>query len=98
MKLTKKEIQAIEKLGWSVEQDEDGYILENYSPCGGDMVIDGVKTKEEIIDYCNGFDPEEEFDCWYGAKNGEPTSPGELWEDCLAKEEMYQALKELLDK
>ena len=97
MKLTKKDIKAIEKLGWSVQITEDGYCLENYSPCGGDMVIE-EKTKEDIIEYCKNFDAEEEFNVWYGAHNGEPSCPGDLWEDCLNMEEMYTQLKETLEK
>lgn len=93
MKLTKKDIKQIENLGQSVEETEDGYCLENYSPAGGDMVIEtNTKDKEEIIDYCDRYDAEEEFDVWYGAKNGEPSSPGELWEDCLAKGKMFEKL------
>lgn len=97
MKLTKKEIKAIEDLGWSVEKTEDGYCLENWSPAGGDMVIE-EKTKEGIIEYCENYDAEEEFNCWWGAKRGEPTTPSELWEDCLEKGKMYDALKEVLTK
>lgn len=98
-KLTKKDIKAIEELGWSVEKGDDGcYCLENYSPAGGDMVIEGVKTKEEIIDSCDNYDAEDEFNCWYGVKNGEPSSPGDLWQDCLAKGEMYDKLKEVLER
>ena len=96
-KLTKKDIKAIEELGWSVEKTDNGYCLENYSPCGGDMVIE-VKTKEEIIERCESFDPEDEFKVWYGANNGESSCPGDLWQDCLDMEEMYDKLKEVLDK
>ena len=97
-KLTKKDIKLIEGLGWSFQQYEDGsYCLENYSPAGCDMVIE-AENREEIIDYCKNFDPEEEFNVWYGAHNGEPSCPGDLWQDCLDMEEMYQALKNLLTK
>ena len=95
MKLTKKDIKAIEDLGWSFKQTKDGYFLENYSPAGGDMVIE-VETKEEIIEYCENYDAEEEFDVWYGVHRGEPTRPSELWDDCLEKGKMYDALKEAL--
>ena len=61
------------------------------------MIIEGIKTKEEIIDRCS-FDPEEEFKVWYGACRGEPSNPGELWEDCVAMERMYQALEDLLTR
>ena len=91
MKLTKKDIKAIEDLDWSVEKTGNGYVLENYSPCGGDMVIE-AKTKEEIIDYCDTYDAEEEFKVWYGANNGEPSNPGELWQDCVDKGHMYEDL------
>lgn len=97
MKLTKKDIKTIEELGWSVEQTDNGYCLTNYSPAGGEMNIE-AKTKEEIIDSCNNYDAEDEFNCWYGANNGEPSSPGDLWQDCLAKGEMYDKLKEVLER
>lgn len=93
MKLTKKEIKQIENLGWSVKETEDGYFLENYSPAGGDMVVEtNSKDKEEIINYCDTYDADEEFDIWYGVHRGEPTIPSELWEDCLAKGKMFEEL------
>lgn len=96
-KLTKKDIKAIEELGWSVKVHKDGtYFLENYSPCGGDMVIEDVASKEEIIENCENYDADEEFNCWYGIKRGEPQIPSDLWQDCLAKGEMYDKLAELL--
>lgn len=95
MKLTKKNIKALEKLGWSVKTTDDGYCLENYSPCGGHMVIE-AKSKEDIIQYCEYYDAEEEFNCWWGAKRGEPSTPSELWKDCLEKGKMYDAVKEAL--
>lgn len=95
-KLTKKDIKSIEGLGWSVKKTENGYYLENYSPCGGDMIIE-EPDKEGIISYCENFDLEEEFSVWYGAHNGEPECPGDLWQDCLDMEEMYQKLKEVLE-
>lgn len=99
MKLTKKDIKAIEELGWSIHIHNDGaYFLENYSPAGCDMVIEDVASKEEIIERCESFDPEEEFNVWYGAHNGEPECPGDLWQDCLDMEEMYDKLKEVLDE
>ena len=95
MKLTKKDIKNIEKLGWSVKQTKDGYCLENWSPAGGDMIIE-ESDKEGIIHYCEYYDPEEEFNVWWGAKRGEPSTPSELWQDCLDKGEMYDKLKEAL--
>ena len=98
-KLTKKDIKAIEELGWGVDKDDyDCYTLENWSPSGGDMVIENIKSKEDIIEYCEHYDAEDEFNCWYGANNGEPSCPGDLWQDCLDKGEMYQALKDVLTK
>lgn len=97
MKLTKKDIMAIEELGWSVHKTSNGYCLENYSPEGGDMVIE-EQDKEGIINYCDNYDAEEEFEVWYGAHNGEPLNPGELWQDCLDKGEMYDKLKEVLEQ
>jgi hypothetical protein len=98
-KLNKKQIKAIETAGWSIEKGDDGcYCLENYSPAGGEMVIEGVNSAETIIEYCENFDPEEEFNVWYGAHNGEPQSPGDLWEDCLAMGRMYSQLQDLIER
>lgn len=97
-KLTKKDIKAIQELGWGVEKTSDGgYCLENWSPSGGDMVIE-TDSKEGIIEYCDNYDAEDEFNCWYGANNGEPSCPGDLWEDCLAKGDMYDKLKDVLTR
>lgn len=96
-KLTKKEIKAIEELGWSVEKTDDGYCLENYSPCGCDMCVE-IESKEALIEYCENFDAEEEFNVWYGANRGEPSCPGDLWQDCLDMQEMYDNLKEALER
>lgn len=96
-KLTKKDIKDIEELGWSVEKTDDGYCLETYSNCGGDMVIE-AKTKEEIITQCENYDEEEEFRVWYGTNNGEPSNPKHLWDDCLDKGEKYEQLKEVLQR
>lgn len=95
MKLSKKDIKKIEGLGWSVEVTDYGYCLENFSPAGGDMVVE-AKNKEDIISYCENFDEEEEFKVWYGANNGEPSNPGDLWEDCKAMREIYEELKDAL--
>ena len=95
MKLTKKDIKAIENLGWSVEKSGSVYWLTNYSPADGDMGFE-AQTKEEIIKFCDNYDPDEEFKVWYGANRGEPGSPGDLWEDCEAKGKMYQALADVL--
>ena len=97
MKLTQKDIKAIENVGWSVKKTEDGYCLENWSPAGGDMVIE-AKDKEGIIRYCEYYDAEEEFNVWYNARRGEPILPGDLWQDCLEKGEMYDALKKALEE
>lgn len=95
MELTKEDIQKIEDLGWCVEKTEYGYSLRNYSPSDGDMSFD-AQSKEDIISYCENFDPEEEFDLWYGVHRGEPTSPSELWRDCMDKQEMYEQLANIL--
>lgn len=97
MKLTKTDIKAIEKLGWSVQETENGYCLENWSDAGCDMIIRG-ETKEYIINSCKCYDAEETFRLWYGANNGEPSNPGRLWEDCLQQGEMYDALLKVLEK
>lgn len=97
MKITKKIIKAIESLHWSVRKSDDGtYTLENFSPAGGDMVIEGVRTTEDIIEYCDNFDPDEEFDLWYGANRGEPSTPRELLRDCEAQAQMYDELDNVL--
>ena len=96
MKLTKKDIKKIEDLGWSVEVHKDGsYCLENFSPAGGDMIIE-EDSKEDIITHCENFDADEEFDLWYGANRGEPSTPSELLRDCEEQAKMYEQLAEAL--
>lgn len=96
MKLTKKEIKAIEDLGWSVRNTDYGYCLENYSPAGEDLVIE-EQNKEGIIHYCEYYDEDEHFDVWYGANRGEPSSPSELIKDCIAIGEMLEELRKVLE-
>lgn len=96
MKLTLRDIEKIEDLGWSVKKHEDGlYTLETWSPAGEDMIIEEY-SKEDIIHSCECYDVDEHFDLWYGANRGEPSRPSDLLRDCEEQAKMYEELAEVL--
>ena len=51
---------------------------------------------EDLITACENFDVDEHFELWYGANNGEPSTPRLLLQDCEAQAKMYEALAEAL--
>lgn len=99
MKITKiKEIA--ERLGWEVDERDDGTVeLRNYSPAGEDISFT-VNTKEaakEIYEYYDGFDVDEHIEMWIEArKSGVPGVPStrQLVQDA---EDISEMLKELAD-
>lgn len=99
-KLTKKQIAKIEDIGWNVDVGEDGYYtLQSWSPADGEMNI-YAKSVEEIIDQCENYDVDEEFNIYWEAKHngfrGVPSTPTALYNDCVAKGEMYEELARVL--
>ena len=88
-------IEAIESLGWSVEQDEDYITIEQYSPSGEDLceTFDYnkplVEQAESLYDY---FNPDEHAVMWFGQGKGEPGGLQELLDDAVAISHMYYDL------
>ena len=57
-------------------------------------------TKQEIkdiINECENYDIDEHFNLWYGANNGEPSSPRALLENCESIGETLDELRLALD-
>lgn len=97
-KLTKKEIQRIEKeTSFSVSEYDDYYSFGWYSNAGEDFSFEIQKGKreeiiQEIKDYAFEFNPEEHASLWYGANRGEPSSLRVLLNDA---DEIAEKLDEL---
>ena len=98
MKLTKKMIAEIEaKTSCGVSDYEDYYEIYVDNSCGEDFSFEinkGEDEIEDIISYCNDFDPAEHFSVWWGANRGEPQDPRTLIDNC---EEIGEHLTQLAD-
>jgi len=96
MKLTKKLIEKIEsQTNCSVRDEGDYWIIYVDNSAGEDYFEEIQKGKEEVeelLHNCDNFDPEDHFSLWYGAHNGEPQCPGDLWNNCV---EIAESLDEL---
>ena len=75
--------RALEKNGFTVEKQSDGWDISQFTPAGEDWHI----FLDKLVDfesYVEGFDAEEEFCNWVEARRagvaGVP-SPSELWKD-----------------
>lgn len=97
MKITKiKEIA--ERLGWKVEECDDGTVeFRKYSPAGEDFsfTVNAKEAAKEIYEYYDGFDVDEHIEMWIEArKSGVPGVPStrELVQDA---EDISEMLKEL---
>lgn len=88
-------VEAIESLGWSVEQDDIYFTIEQWSPAGEDIceTFDYeepiVKQAQNIYDY---FNPDEHAVEWFGQGRGEPSGLRELLDDADAINHMYYEL------
>ena len=87
MKLTKKLIKQINdaNTNCSISDEGDYYSIYVDNPCCEDFTFEINKGKdevEEIISYCEDFDPGEHFKLWYGANRGEPSDPSILMNNC----------------
>ena len=97
MKLTKKQIDIIEKNTYfSVEDVGDGYEIGWYTDAGEDFsfyVSDDDPIKE-MIAYVDYFDPEEHARDWFGS----PGAPGlrELLDDAEGIKEQLLVLKDVI--
>ena len=95
--LTKKQIKDIKRdSNISISDEKDYYSIYVDNPCGEDFAFEIDKTKdkhdiEEIIAYCDNFDPEDHAAMWYGQNRGEPSSLRALLDNA-------DSIKESLDK
>lgn len=71
------------------------------SSAGGDMSFE-IESHcfdcmlDEAIEYCENFDPNEEFDVYYRSDLSGVPEPKELWEDCLDKQNKLKVLGDKL--
>lgn len=95
-KMTKKQREVTENLGWEIDEYDDNYELRQYSPAGEDFSIIVFRTGEsyamELMDVYNNFDPDEHAAEWYGQNRGEPSSLRALLDDAEAENEMIREL------
>lgn len=88
-------VEAIESLGWGVEQDDNYFTIEQWSPAGEDIceTFDYNKPIAEqaqnIYDY---FNPDEHAAEWFGQGVGEPSGLRDLLDDADAIKHMYYEL------
>ena len=88
-------VEAIESLGWSVNEDDDYIEIEQYSPAGEDIGETFnynrpiVEQAKDLYDY---FNPDEHAIMWFGQGKGEPSGLQELLDDARKIQLMYQDL------
>lgn len=86
MKLTETIIDLVNTLtNCGINESGNIYYVYVDNPCGQDFELEiqkGDNEVEDIIQQCENYDPEEEFRVWYGANNGEPSSPRTLFDNC----------------
>lgn len=88
--------RALEKNGFMVEKDDNGWNISQFTPAGEDWNVYVAKL-DDFITIAENFDPEEEFEMWLEAKRGGtagvPKIP-ELWQDQLWKQETLNKVLE----
>lgn len=96
MKLTKKQIKAIEDIDFTVKVFDDYISFQWFSPAGQDfnceINLDGEKKAAElyskIYDYYYGYDPSEEAMLWLDSSghgtNGAPYEMDDVYDDMCA--------------
>lgn len=104
----KKCFDAAMELGWKIEH-EDGNVFDfgKYSPAGQDFHIsidtenDVECFKNNLHEYCNGFDVSQETYLWLDSsghgRNGAPYDMKDLYEDMEACLEMVEKLADKID-
>ncbi len=110
MKLTKKQIDAIEKIGFSVCIGEDNINFQWCSPAGQDFNVEITLDEEKkaaelynkILDYYMAYDPSEEAMLWldpFGhGKNGAPYEMGDVYDDMCACQDKLNELCDVFAK
>ena len=91
-----KQIEAIKKLGWNIEQNGNMITIRNYSPLGEDLYEE--LNSNTLVESCRtlyeSYDADEHAELWIEnrGKNGTPSSIIALCEDAKAIENMYYKL------
>ncbi len=69
--MTKKIAKTIERLGWAITEEGDGFYLSQYSPAGEDFGFSVRKGREieDIREFYNAFDIDEHVEMWIAAKS-----------------------------
>lgn len=107
--MTKKTVEKIaQKLGWSVDWDDDKSVtFSQYSPAGQDFSfsVDYKKIDDiydEVFLYYQNYDPSYEAYLWLDesghGKNGAPYGMGDVYNDMVACEEMLSKLEQALNE
>ena len=87
-------VKKLEKLGFNVEKDNQGYNLQQYTPAGEDWNL-SFNNLQDIKDYAENYDPEEDFNMWIEARQNKVAGvpePAELWQDQLWKQNLLKKL------
>ena len=89
-------IEMFEELGFTVDERQPGYEVQQYTPAGEDWNL-SFTDLQNIKDYADDYDPSEDFVMWLEAKksgvSGVP-SPDELWKDQIWKKDILNNLLE----
>lgn len=76
-------IEKFEELGFTVDESQPGYQVQQYTPAGEDWNL-SFTDLQDIKDYAENYDPEEDFNMWIEARqhgvSGVP-DPETLWVD-----------------
>ncbi|MCM1178678.1 MAG: hypothetical protein NC347_00340 [Clostridium sp.] len=97
--MTEKQIAAIEKLGWTVKEYDDEWLIENYSPAGAHLPLE-IPKNEDIVEWlkknADSFSPDDHVELYIPMRgqHGVPESVRTLLEDAEAIKTMYQELAE----
>lgn len=91
-----KQIEAIKKLDWDIEQNGNLITIRNYSPLGEDLYeeLNSNTLVEDCRTLYERYDADDHAELWIEnrGKNGTPSSIIALCEDAKAIENMYYKL------
>lgn len=91
-------VKILEKNGFDITKENNGYILQQYTPAGEDWTL-YILDFDDLKNYAEDFDPEEEFTMWIEARRngveGIP-APSELWQDQLWKQKLLSKIAKRL--
>lgn len=87
--------RALEKNGFRVEKDDNGWNISQFTPAGEDWNIYVAKL-DDFITIAENFDPEEEFEIWFENRHKVAGVPpiSELWKDQVWKQEILNKVLE----